>query len=107
MLFRGPSPLRSRALPTPMPGVLVSALAMPDYEERQRAISDALTRLGRGEAEADDFKWLRDAATNLNGLPASAFDALKLLPSNAETLIHLLLSARDAGERSIIWALAE
>ena len=33
------------------------------------------------------------------------FDGLKLLPSSAETLIQLLLSARDAGERSIIWAL--
>ena len=40
-----------------------------------------------------------------NGLPASALDGLKLLTSSAETLIQLLLSARDAGERSIIWAL--
>ncbi|HKN09235.1 MAG TPA: hypothetical protein VJ376_07100 [Pseudomonadota bacterium] len=30
---------------------------------------------------------------------------MKLLTSSAETLIELLLSARDAGERSIIWAL--
>ena len=78
---------------------------MPDYEERQRAVIDALARLGRGETGLDDLKWLRDAATNLNCLPASAFDALKLLPSSAETLIDLLLTARDAGERSIIWAL--
>ena len=41
----------------------------------------------------------------MNGLPASAFDALKLLPFNAETLIQLLLSARDAGERGMIWGL--
>ena len=88
-----------------MPGSWFRRLAMSDYEERQHAIVDALARLGRGEAGADDLKWLRDAATNLNGLPASAFDGLKLLPSSAETLIHLLLSARDTGERSIIWAL--
>ncbi|WP_287313581.1 STY4851/ECs_5259 family protein [Mesorhizobium sp.] len=102
----------SRPVPVPLPGSpegyagsLVSALAMPDYEERQRTIVEALARLGRGEGSTDDFKWLRDAATNLNGLPASAFDALKLLPSSAETLIHLLLGAREAGERSSIWSL--
>ena len=102
----------SRPVPVALPGspgtyagVLVSALAMSDYGERQHAVVDALTRLARGEGGADDLKWLRDAATNLNGLPASALDGLKLLTSSAETLIQLLLSARDAGERSIIWAL--
>ena len=102
----------SRPVPVVLPGspeayagVLVSALAMSDYEERQHAVVDALTRLGRGEVGTDDLKWLHDAATNLNGLPASALDGLKLLTSSAETLIHLLLSARDAGERSTIWAL--
>ena len=102
----------SRPVPVPQPGspegytgALVSALAIPDYEPRQRAIEEALARLGRGEGSTDDFKWLRDAATNLNGLPASAFDALKLLPSSAETLIHLLLGAREVGERTAIWSL--
>jgi hypothetical protein len=102
----------SRPVPVPQPGspnvysgALVRALAILDYQERQLAVVDALARLGRGEACADDLKWLLDAATNLNGLPASAFDALKLLPFSAEALVHLLLNARDAGERSIIWAL--
>lgn len=79
-------------------------MTIPEYDERQRGIIDALARVGL-EAGTDDLKWLRDAATNLNGLPASAFDGLKLLPSSPETLIHLLLSAHDAGERSVIWAL--
>jgi len=102
----------SRPLPIVLPGSpnvyageLTSALVIPDYEDRQRAIVEALARIGRGEAGVHDLRWLRDAAINLNGLPASAFDALKLLPSSAETLIHLLLNARDAGERSAIWAL--
>ena len=102
----------SRPLPVQRPSVpdgyaagrLVSALTIPEYDERQRGIIDALARVGL-EAGTDDLKWLRDAATNLNGLPASAFDGLKLLPSSPETLIHLLLSAHDAGERSVIWAL--
>lgn len=100
-----PLPVLQPGAPNAYAGILASALTMPEYEERQHAVIDALARLGRGDAGADDLKWLRDAATNLNGLPASAFDGLKLLPSSAETSITLLLSARDAGERSIIWAL--
>ncbi|MBK9081155.1 MAG: hypothetical protein IPL88_03270 [Rhizobiales bacterium] len=100
-----PFPIAQPGTPDTYAGVLVSALAMTDDSERQRALLHALARLGCGEAGADDLKWLRDAAINLNGLPASAFDALKLLPSSAEIPIHLLLSARDAGERSIVWSL--
>lgn len=100
-----PVPVLQPDTPDVYAGILVSALTLPDYEERQRSVIDAFASLGRDETGADDLRWLRDAATNLNGLPASAFDGLKLLPSSAETLVHLLLSARDAGERSIIWAL--
>jgi hypothetical protein len=100
-----PAPVAQPDLPNAYAGVLISALEMPNYEERQRAVLKALARLGQGEAGPDDLRWLRDAATHLNGLPASAFDALKLLPSSPETLVHLLLSARDAGERSAVWAL--
>ena len=89
--------------PNAYSGDLVSALAMP--EQRQRNIVEALTQLGRGAGTADDLNWLRDAVINLNGLPASALDALKLLPCSSEALVHLLLSARDAGERGAIWHL--
>jgi hypothetical protein len=100
-----PVPIAQPGSPQSYAGALVSALAMPDYEKRQLAIVDALTRLGQDEVGADDLTWLRDAVINLRGLPASALDGLKLLPSSAETLIHLLLTARDAGERGIVWAL--
>jgi len=100
-----PTPVSQPGVPGTYSGALISALLIPDYEDRQRSIVEALSRLGRGEAAADDLKWLLDVATNLNGLPASAFDALKLLPSSAETLIHLLLNAHDAEERNVIWAL--
>ena len=100
-----PVPVVQPGVPNAYAGVLVSALTIEDYEERQRAVVDALANVGRGSAGADDLKWLRDAAMNLNGLPAIAFNGLKLLPSSAKSLVHLLLSARDAGERSIIWAL--
>lgn len=100
-----PLPVLRPGTPGEYTGVLISALALAKHEERQRAVIDALAQLGCGAAGADDLRWLRDAATNLNGLPATALDGLKLLPSSPETLIHLLLSAREAGERSIIWAL--
>jgi len=80
-----PVPVVQPGTPEVYAGALVSALTLVDYEERQRAILDALEVLGRDAAGADDLKWLRDAAANLNGLPASAFDGLKLLPSSAET----------------------
>jgi hypothetical protein len=102
----------SRPVPVPRPGSpagyagdLVSALVIPNYEERQGEIANAVARLGHGEGQNGDLNWLLDAATNLNGLPASAFDALKSLPSNPEALIRLLFSARDAGERGAIWSL--
>jgi hypothetical protein len=100
-----PMPLIQPDIPKVYDGVLVSAMLVPTFHERQRVVADALARLGRGNYVAGDLSWLRDAVMNLNGLPASAFDVLKLLPSSPETLVHLLLSARDTGERSIIWAL--
>jgi hypothetical protein len=100
-----PAPVTQPGSPNAYFGGLVSALAMPDYEDRQPAIAEALTRLGCREDGTDASRWLRDAATHLNGLPASALDALKLLPRNAEALIHLLLGARDTGERGAIWSL--
>lgn len=100
-----PIPIAQPGSPDVYSGNLVSALTIPDFEERQRAIADALTRLGHGGGSPDDVKWLRDAAVNLNGLPANAIDALKLLSSSAEPLVHLLFSTRDAGERGAIWSL--
>jgi hypothetical protein len=86
-------------------GELISALSIPEYEKRQHEIAEALFRIGNGEEGSGDLNWLLDLAVNLNGLPASAFDALKLLPSKPSAFIRVLLSARDAGERVGIWSL--
>jgi hypothetical protein len=100
-----PVPVLRPSSPAVYAGDLVSALLIADYDERQREIADALFRVGRGESTNGDLTWLLDATTNLNGLPASAFDALTLLPTKPEALIRLLVSARDAGERGAIWSL--
>ncbi|MER8975273.1 STY4851/ECs_5259 family protein [Mesorhizobium sp. M0800] len=99
----------SRPLPVPRlgspdahTGHLVSALTIADYETRQAEIGNALRSIGR---EVGGFSWLLEAATHLNGLPASAFDALKQLSSCPDALIGLLFNARDAGERGTVWSL--
>ncbi|MFD2185096.1 STY4851/ECs_5259 family protein [Rhodoplanes azumiensis] len=86
-------------------GRLVSALTILDFEERQRAIVEALSCLGHDDGSTSDVTWLRDAAANLNGLPATAIDALRLLPADAEALLNVLFAARDAGDRGAIWSL--
>jgi hypothetical protein len=48
-----PVPVLQPGSPNAYVGVLVSALAMPNYEDRQRAIVEALTRLGCREDGAD------------------------------------------------------
>ncbi|WP_316205346.1 STY4851/ECs_5259 family protein [Bradyrhizobium sp. SZCCHNS3004] len=100
-----PVPVSRPSTPATYTGDLALALVIPEYYGRQREIAKALLQLGQGEGQNDDLNWLLDAATNLNGLPPSAFDALKLLPSSPQTLIRLLLNARDAGERGAVWSL--
>src|SRR5690606_33148516 len=84
---------------------LISALSVPDHEERQRTIADALTAIAGGQGHRAEITLLRDSIGNRNGLPASAFDALKLLPANEKTLTYLLINARDAEERNAVWSL--
>ncbi len=86
---------------------LASCISIADYEERQQALTDALQRFGLGKGEVEDLDWLLDAALNLNGLPASAFDVLKLLPVVPEAALRLLISATDEGDRSVIWGLQD
>lgn len=86
-------------------GALTAALAIEDYLERQAAIEAALAGVARGASDPADLDWLRDAAAHLNGLPASAFDALRLAAARPGALVHLLLAARDAEERSAVWSL--
>ena len=86
-------------------GNLAAAMLVSDHEERQRSIESAIALLGRGGNQPDDQNWLLDAVTNLNNLPASAYDVLKQLPSSPEVLVQLLLCDRDRGERDSIWKL--
>ncbi|MGJ4896686.1 MULTISPECIES: STY4851/ECs_5259 family protein [unclassified Bradyrhizobium] len=100
-----PVPIMRPGMPAMYGGDLVSTLTIADFNVRQREIAAALSKLARVQNKSDDLTWLLDVATNLNGLPPSAFDALKLLPSNPEALVCLLLNARDAEEQGTVWSL--
>ncbi|TIV68463.1 MAG: hypothetical protein E5V86_00750 [Mesorhizobium sp.] len=97
-----PLPVQRPSSPEVHTGNLVSTFTIADYATRQAEIGHALNGIGQ---DVGGFSWLLEAATHLNGLPASAFDALKVLPSCPEALIGLLFNARDAGERALIWSL--
>jgi hypothetical protein len=100
-----PFPIVRPGRPDIYAGALISAMTTTNHVERQKQLSDALDLAGRGQTGSDDRRWLHIAATHLHGLPASALDALKLLPSTPQTLIRLLVEAVDAGDRSLIWSL--
>ena len=102
-----PAPVIRTSLAGLTPEGLASCISIADYDERQQALVRALRRFGQGKGEIEDLDWLLDAALNLNGLPASAFDALKLLPEIPEAALRLLVSAKDEGDRSVIWALQD
>ena len=104
----------SRPAPLVKPGLtnlpakgLASCISIADHDARQQAIILALERFGQGQSETEDVEWLLGATLNLNGLPASAFDALKLLPNVPNALIRLLISAKDEGDRAVLWALQD
>ncbi len=99
-----PIPVGRLGRPAEFSGPLISALAVSDAELRKERVTAALETLVSPDSNAGDFNWLVAAACHLNGLPANAFDALKLLPSVPAVLIRLLL--KSGGERRpIIWAL--
>lgn len=102
-----PAPVIQASLPGFSSEGLASCISIADYEERQQALTSALRRFGQGKGEIEDVDWLLDAALNLNGLPASAFDVLKLLPMVPEAALRLLISATDEGDRSVIWGLQD
>lgn len=102
-----PAPVVRKSLAAFASDGLAACVSIDDYGQRQEALAIALRRFGLGHGDTQDLEWLLDAALNLNGLPASAFDALKLLPEVPEAALRLLVSAGDEGDRSVIWALQD
>lgn len=100
-----PTTIERHSAPEKYTGSLVSAATVRDFNSRQMAISSALSDLAVAESLDGSESWLLDVIANLNGLPASALDALKLLPSRPAALIRILLNARSASERAAVWAL--
>lgn len=100
-----PTPVARPNPPAQYSGCLVAAVSVSDFNLRQIAIKSALSDFASGETGDGSSIWLLDLIANLNGLPASALDALKMLPSYPVALVRLLLGARDGGERAAVWSL--
>ena len=81
-----PVPVLRPGAPAAYAGGLVSALLLQTTRGASARSRKRSSGLGAAKAKTDDLNWLLDAATNLNGLPATAFDALKLLPSSRGSL---------------------
>ena len=102
----------SRPTLVPRPGVhddasgqVLSALVIVEFNERQKAIKSALSSLAAPEGSEEDLAWLVEVIVNLNGLPPTALDVLKLLPSRPAALVRALLFAKDASARAVVWSL--
>ncbi len=111
--FRDGPDVVSRPLLVSLPAVdtvgsiLESALFAPNTRSRNLAFNDALSELESGTMSPKDVAYLIDLATNLNGLPAAAFDVLKVMAGRPRSLLRLLFKAKDDAQRQAIWALQD
>ncbi|WP_210335627.1 STY4851/ECs_5259 family protein [Ensifer sp. ENS11] len=87
--------------------VLRTALFSPDTKSRTTAFTEALAEFEAGTLAAEDVKYLLDLASNLNGLPAAAFDVLKVMARRPQSLLRLLFKAKDDAQRQAIWGLQD
>ncbi|WP_162252285.1 STY4851/ECs_5259 family protein [Mesorhizobium sp. Root102] len=94
---------KSEAMPSS--SILLTAMAKSAHAERQTAVLSALADIAGSTSATLDINWLTELIAHLNGLPASAFDVLRLLPRSPVALIRLLLGCRDDVERNLIWSL--
>ncbi|KQU05107.1 hypothetical protein ASG68_25775 [Rhizobium sp. Leaf453] len=87
--------------------VLLSALFSPNTRSRTAAFTEALAEFESGSLRAEDVNYLIDLACNLNGLPAAAFDVLKVMALRPHSLLRLLFKAKDDAQRQAIWGLQD
>ncbi|WP_240545162.1 STY4851/ECs_5259 family protein [Sinorhizobium fredii] len=86
-------------------GSLRTALCLRNYSELQTAIAERLGKLWCDPNAIEDLAYIRTLVGNLDGLPPTAFEALKNLPHHPKTLVRLLLGAADDKSRVAVWGL--
>lgn len=84
-----------------------SALFAPDTRTRLEKFDEAIVQFEAGTLPPDDVNYLLDLASNLNGLPAAAFDVLKVMARRPQSMLRLLFKAGDDAQRQAIWALQD
>jgi len=84
---------------------LAATVAIADPSVRWNTIVERLKAIAAdADGAAEDVGWLNRLIASLDGLPASTFDVLAVLPDVPAVLARLLLSADDAAQGDI-WRL--
>ncbi|WP_261316988.1 STY4851/ECs_5259 family protein [Rhizobium leguminosarum] len=86
---------------------LQTALAQKDFASLQAELRIAVDLLSAGGLPTEDVRFLVSLVSALNGLPASAFEALKAVACHPRAMLRLLLSAATDAERQAVWNLQE
>lgn len=86
---------------------LQAALAQKDFPSLQAELRIAVDLLSAGDLPTEDVRFLVSLVSALNGLPASAFEALKEVACHPRAMLRLLLSAATDAERQAVWNLQE
>ncbi len=89
----------------PTTGHLRGALTERAYEQRQKALDEVLQGFASEHADFVDLEYFNIHIAALNGVPATAFDALKRLGQSPEALTRVLVHGRDAIGVEAVWKL--
>ncbi|EGF91080.1 hypothetical protein ABI_24930 [Asticcacaulis biprosthecium C19] len=84
---------------------LMMALTELDFKQRQGDITKVLSELATTSARPEDVSYLVKHVATLNGVPASAFDALARLAEVPVALARVLLNATDEASRQAVFSL--
>ncbi|ESQ74518.1 STY4851/ECs_5259 family protein [Asticcacaulis sp. AC402] len=84
---------------------LITAVTEIDFKKRQGDITNVLSEMGSPAARPEDISYLVKHVVTLNGVPASAFDALARLAEVPVALVRVLLNTTDEASRQAVFAL--
>lgn len=90
---------------SPVNGHLREALTEPVFDRRQKAMREVMQGFAFPEASFADLDYFNVHIASLKGVPATAFDALKILGQTPEALTRVLVHARDTVGVEAVWKL--
>lgn len=89
----------------PAAGHLRTALTESQFDRRQEALRAVMRGFASPAADFADLEYFNVHIATLKGVPATAFDALKLLGQVPEALTRVLVHSRDSVGAEAVWRL--